>query len=283
MAACQRPWSVGAPPTRLLAACPAPLAPVRQARQGTGLTRSWVRAACRRARATSGEPSGSGGGDPSGGDPSGNGGSSSGSSSSGGSSGGPPPGASPAAVADWAAVSFRDAASGGQLAKACLLLALEEEAAAAAAYADAEGLGGADSAADAAALQRSVGLPSTWSLRRLQALADEAALAFYALLHEAGVAGAVLSPTARAAPDSTLLLLHQDLVRGYPTQLLTAVNHVLFERHGYRRMHRHGDPLECAAAGCGAAAWLVLPTCRWCSLCPAHSRCRPCSHPAARG
>lgn len=47
---------------------------------------------------------------------------------------------STAAVADWAALSFKDAASNGNLTKACLLVALEEEAAAQAAYAAAEGM-----------------------------------------------------------------------------------------------------------------------------------------------
>lgn len=41
-------------------------------------------------------------------------------------------------MADWAAISFQQAAA-GNLTKACLLLALEEEAAAQAAYAEAEG------------------------------------------------------------------------------------------------------------------------------------------------
>lgn len=51
------------------------------------------------------------------------------------------------AVADWAAVSFKEAAGNGNLTKACLLVALEEEAAAQAAYAAAEGL--EEAAADA--------------------------------------------------------------------------------------------------------------------------------------
>lgn len=114
-----------------------------------------------------------------------------------------------------------------------------------------------------------------------------------------GVADSTLA-VAREVPDSTLLTLHMDLVRSYPTQvcfvgaagctaadagglqpegpeggpgcasalpqpphalrgwpltcllccccpcsqLITAVNHVLYERHGYRRQRRHGDPLE---------------------------------------
>lgn len=56
----------------------------------------------------------------------------------------PPAGSPPAAVADWAALSFRESAR-TNLTKSCLLLALEEEAAAAAAYAEAEGLDGASS------------------------------------------------------------------------------------------------------------------------------------------
>lgn len=49
-----------------------------------------------------------------------------------------PTGGTPQAVADWAALGFRQAAA-TNVTKACLLLALEEEAAAQAAYAEAEG------------------------------------------------------------------------------------------------------------------------------------------------
>lgn len=52
----------------------------------------------------------------------------------------PPPDAAPDAVAQWAGARFLEAAR-SNLTKACLLLALEEEAAAQAAYLDAEGLG----------------------------------------------------------------------------------------------------------------------------------------------
>lgn len=52
----------------------------------------------------------------------------------------PPPDAPPSAVADWASAQFLEAAR-SNLTKACLLLALEEEAAAQSAYLDAEGLG----------------------------------------------------------------------------------------------------------------------------------------------
>lgn len=52
----------------------------------------------------------------------------------------PPPDAPPSAVADWASAQFLEAAR-SNLTKACLLLALEEEAAAQSSYLDAEGLG----------------------------------------------------------------------------------------------------------------------------------------------
>lgn len=58
-----------------------------------------------------------------------------------GSEEGLPANSSPSAVADWAAVSFKDTAR-TNLVKACLLIALEEEAAASAAYAEAEGVDG---------------------------------------------------------------------------------------------------------------------------------------------
>lgn len=146
--------------------------------------------------------------------------------------------ASNAAVADWAALSFKEVAH-TNLTKACLLIALEEEAAAQAACAEAEGL-----SADGGALLGSVGAASTWSLDRMQSLAEEATRAFYANLQELGVADAVLLAAQQDATDSALLTLHIDMVRSYPTQLILAVNHVLYTRHGYRRRRQHGDPLD---------------------------------------
>ncbi|KAL4435426.1 hypothetical protein ABPG77_006188 [Micractinium sp. CCAP 211/92] len=143
-----------------------------------------------------------------------------------------------AGVAGWAAASFQEAAK-SNLTKACLLLALEEEAAAETAYAEAEALQAED-----AAQRRSVGSASTWSLERISALAEEAARAFYHNLQELGVVTPDFASAAKCLPDSTLLTLHLDLVRGYPTQLITALNHVLYERHGYRRQRRFGDPLD---------------------------------------
>ncbi|KAL4419822.1 hypothetical protein ABPG75_006920 [Micractinium tetrahymenae] len=145
---------------------------------------------------------------------------------------------SAAGVAGWAAASFREAAK-NNLTKACLLLALEEEAAAQTAYAEAEALEAED-----AAQRRSVGSASTWSLERITALAEEAARAFYHNLLELGVVSDDFAGAAGGLPDSTLLTLHLDLVRSYPTQLITALNHVLYERHGYRRQRRFGDPLD---------------------------------------
>lgn len=68
---------------------------------------------------------------------------------------------------------------------------------------------------------RSVGSASTWSLERISALAEEAARAFYHNLQELGVVTDGFAGAARGLPDSTLLTLHLDLVRGYPTQLIT--------------------------------------------------------------
>lgn len=64
-----------------------------------------------------------------------------------------------------------------------------------------------------------MGSASTWSLDRITSLAEEAAVAFYASLQDLGVADAVLG-VAREVTDSTLLTLHIDLVRSYPTHLL---------------------------------------------------------------
>lgn len=55
-----------------------------------------------------------------------------------------------------------------------------------------------------------MGSASTWSLDRILAMADEAAVAFYARLHDLGVADTVLG-VAKGLPDSTLLTLHTDL------------------------------------------------------------------------
>ena len=88
---------------------------------------------------------------------------------------GPP--ANSSGVGAWASASFREAAR-TNLAKACLLLSLEEEAAAAASYAEAEGLTGDSEGA----LRGSVGSASTWSLDRITSLAEECAVAFYAKL-----------------------------------------------------------------------------------------------------
>ena len=53
-----------------------------------------------------------------------------------------------------------------------------------------------------------------------------------------------LATTQAGAPDSRLLGLHLALVRAYPTQLLGAVNDVVFGQHGYTKMQRHGDPRD---------------------------------------
>lgn len=155
-------------------------------------------------------------------------------------------------VADWASGEWRRLVAAGcpSLLKAMLLLALEEEAAAVVA---AGGPGGGGELAPLA-------IASSWSLRRLDLLAAEAAAAFYGQLRELEGCGAVQLAVAGGAPDSTLWTLHADLVAGHPFALLTAVNNTLFERHGYRRRAsrrlrlRWKVPLRIASAA-GAMRW----------------------------
>lgn len=92
--------------------------------------------------------------------------------------------------------------------------------------------------------RRHVGAPSTWSLERLDSLAAEAASGFYRACQALGVHEAVALASAGTAPDSILWTLHLDLVRSYPTHLLSAVNDVLFLRHGYQRQAAHGNPRD---------------------------------------
>ena len=115
-------------------------------------------------------------------------------------------------LASWAEAEFAlevaRPASTLRLARACMLLALEERAAEAADH-------GADVPSGATA--------STWSLARLDALAEEAAAVLVA-----------------AAPPGTAAGKPGALAAAYPMQALQAVNDVLFLRHGYTACNRHG-------------------------------------------
>eukprot|EP00887_Chlorella_sp_A99_P002958 scaffold24.g2958.t1 len=147
---------------------------------------------------------------------------------------------SSAAVLEWAAGEWARLARAGvpSVPKACMLLALEEEAAQQLSYRQAESLEGSEE------LRRVGGDASTWSLERLDALAAEAAALFYSSCQELGAADAVEAAAQGGAADAALWTLHSDLVRSYPVHALSAMNEVLFERHGYRRMARHGDPRD---------------------------------------
>lgn len=163
-------------------------------------------------------------------------------------------------VALWAAAQFHEEvldASGSpketfSLVKACMLIALEEEASG--------GALGAPSSRTLADFTRNgdwsqppmprnedgthhgLGAAATWNLQRLDALAAEAASEFYRVCSDAGALGGVQAAVEAGADDSALLLAYADLVETFPTYMITAINTVLFERHGYRRMRRHGDP-----------------------------------------
>ncbi|GAB4815795.1 hypothetical protein N2152v2_002841 [Parachlorella kessleri] len=123
-----------------------------------------------------------------------------------------------------------------------MLISLEEEAAeeaSQASYLSAEGL-----EQDSLGRLRSTSAASTWNLERLEALAAEVAALFYTRCQELGVAGDLQAASNAGAPDSGLLDLHLALVRAYPTQLLGAVNDVVFGQQGYAKMQRHGDPRD---------------------------------------
>ena len=115
------------------------------------------------------------------------------------------------------------------------------------------------------------GSTATWSLSRLDALAAEAAALFRRECQqgEAEEVPSAAAAAAFAAADGTLPTLptlRPDLARRFPVTLLGAVNAILFDRHGYRRMPRHGDPaastlsavLGGRAAGGSPAAMAVL-------------------------
>jgi hypothetical protein len=164
------------------------------------------------------------------------------------------------------------------LAKACLLLALEEEAAAASEPRPAGGgSGGGPGALSGAGA-------ATWSLSRLDALADEA-LAHFAAHHapgpgggssggggggrSSGLPGAVQGglgafgrALARALPrprwpgagaGGLAPGAARALAARFPLAALTSVNAVLFERHGYAACNRWGGA-RCAAAAAGPLA-----------------------------
>jgi len=133
------------------------------------------------------------------------------------------------------------------LVKACMLVALEEEAAAAGRNSSlphslSSRLPLEKKASSGSGHVADIGSASTWNLKRLEALAMEAAAEFYHICAEADALDAVHAAVHAGAKHSTLLTVYSDLVAAYPTNLISAINTVLFERHGYRRMRKHGDP-----------------------------------------
>lgn len=122
---------------------------------------------------------------------------------------------------------------------------------------------------------RVTGSASTWSLRRLDALSAEV----QALLNsgqepvqQSAVAGdgdgdvglALDSGTSGASTSGSGGSSSSDGggARPSPMAVVTAVNTVLFERHGYRRMASHGDPRYAASRG---SMWGGLCKTRACS------------------
>ncbi|KAI3425219.1 hypothetical protein D9Q98_008987 [Chlorella vulgaris] len=180
-----------------------------------------------------------------------------------------------AGVADWASRQFRKSAP-GNVAKACLLVSLEEEAAAQAAYAEADGL-----EANHANMRGGVGVASTWSLKRVHNMTNDVLNAFHARLRDLTPMpqppallkkASTLAPAVAGQPEvpETPHERHRRMVRSYPLELISAVNQVLFERHGYRRQQAHGDPrnsllshvLESGLGSPAAMAVLFQEVCR---------------------
>jgi hypothetical protein len=146
------------------------------------------------------------------------------------------------------------------LSKACLLVALEEEAAAeeAVQYGRCSANTG----------RSDLGTASTWNLTRLQALVDEvhclldlrgtrpldapeaphgwdaAQGAQQGLRSPGAILGSAAGADSSGAPsDHAGGSGHQGpSMDAFPLSCVTAVNDVLFGMHGYRRMEHHGDP-----------------------------------------
>lgn len=114
-----------------------------------------------------------------------------------------------------------------------------------------------------------MGSASTWSLERISALAEEAARAFYHNLQELGVVTPDFASAAKCLPDSTLLTLHLDLVRGYPTQLITV--------RGGRSRRCAAGPVAApwgAPAGTPAAGRTAARSMHWCQVGARRGACR---------
>jgi hypothetical protein len=136
-----------------------------------------------------------------------------------------------------------------RLTRLCMLAALEEEAAAHAERGD----GGGDSAEP----RCTVGSSADWSLQRLDALAAEALAHFVGSSSQPGTSssgdgqGAGSREAAGSAPGSGAGLpsAHQaEQLQAAPLRVMTSINYVLFERHGYRPCNRYGEP-RCVAVG----------------------------------
>lgn len=88
-------------------------------------------------------------------------------------------------------------------------------------------------------MSRELGCASTWNLGRVDALAAEVRSVFYAECEDAGI---VNRGGEASTSTSTDLPTCSELMQKYPLQSLSAVNKVLYDLHGYKRMERHGDP-----------------------------------------
>lgn len=110
-------------------------------------------------------------------------------------------------------------------------------------------------------LVREVGSASSWSLSRLAALADEVKACFVqqhictqpspseaaGFKPEAGhslIESTVEDKLSNTAdqPVGKAVQTIAGAMHQYPMQIIAALNTVLFERHGYRRMQLHGNP-----------------------------------------
>ena len=175
-------------------------------------------------------------------------------------------------VVVWAEKAFEDLVLDSRrkpkelfsLEKACMIVSVEEEAAVAAMI-DGESINGHN---EYHRRDRGIGIrsSSTWNLERIDALAMECAAKFYCLAAEAGVTEGLASIVHKKATDSALLTMYIDVVKRYPMIMISAINEVIFDRHGYRRMRSHGNPRDASLAsllevgeGCpGALAVLYM-------------------------
>lgn len=182
------------------------------------------------------------------------------------------------ALPAWATIEFRRLVLDDDhqprptfdLLKACMLVALEEEAAGACrTMATKNRRQGRDYSHPNTNHPR-IGAAATWSLACLDALAADTLAEFRRLVSTSS------SDTTSAieAENNEESLSHASLVVEYPARLITALNTVLFDRQGYRRMLRHGDPrdnslgqlLERGSGGAGTLAILYAALAARCGV-----------------